>query len=331
MIRDPRLFALLALVACLGPLGAPSLADAQQPTSPRRIGVLLVAYALEDKYAQEFRQGLLAAGYSEGRDVLIEWRSANGNFAQIPQLVAELIQSKPELIVVESTAAAQAVRGATSTIPIVMAVVADPVGSGLVTSLAHPGGNVTGLSVMTPELSVKRLQLLKETVPRVANVTVLWNPDTSFHAKVVQDLKAVAPSLSIELKFIAARTQEEIYLAFSAANLAHAQALFVIEDPFFDTQRVTLAKLASEARLPAIYGGRRYVDAGGLMSYTTSFRDLMRRSAEYVDKILKGAKPSDLPIQQPTKFELILNLKTAKALGLTFPESILVRADDVIR
>ena len=309
----------------------PQSAYAQQPVLPRRIGVLLSANSPGSKEAQAFRQGLLNAGYAEGRDVVIELRSANGDYAQVPALVADLVQRKVDVIVVDSTVAARSAKQATSTIPIVMTLIADPIGSGLVANLAHPGGNVTGLSLMLADTTAKRLQLLKETVPRIAHVTVLWNPDTSFHAKVVQDLKAVAPSLSIELKFIAARTQEEIYLAFSAANLAHAQALFVIEDPFFDTQRVTLAKLASEARLPAIYGGRRYVDAGGLMSYTTSFRDLMRRSAEYVDKILKGAKPSDLPIQQPTKFELILNLKTAKALGLTFPESILVRADDVIR
>jgi putative ABC transport system substrate-binding protein len=217
--------------------------------------VLLVAYSVEDKYAQEFRQGLTDAGYSEGRDVLIEWRSANGNFAQIPSLVTELIEGKPELIVVESTAAAQGVKRATSTIPIVMAVVADPVGSGLVASLAHPSGNITGLSVMTPELSVKRLQLLKDAIPRLVRVAVLWNPDTSFHTKVVQDLKSAAPSLSIELLFLAARTPAEIDLAFLPTNLAHAQALLVIEDPVFDTQRMTLAKLAAKAHLPAIYGG----------------------------------------------------------------------------
>jgi putative ABC transport system substrate-binding protein len=183
---------------------------------------------------------------------------------------------------------------------------------------------------MTPEVSAKRLQLLKEVVPRVARIAVLWDPNNPFHAKVVQDLKAAAPSLSIEIKVIGAGTPEEIDLAFSAANLANAQALLVIEDPFFDIHRMTLVELASKARLPAIYGVRRFVDAGGLMSYSTSFRDLMRRSAGYVDKILKGAKPGDLPIEQPTKFELVVNLKTAQALGLTIPPSILARADEVI-
>ena len=219
------------------------------------------------------------------------------------------------MIVVESTVAAQAVKRATSTIPIVMAIVADPVGSGLVANLAHPGGNVTGLSMMMAELSAKRLQLLKEAIPRLTRVAVLWNPDTPYHPKVIEDLKAAAPSLSIELSFVGVRTPEEIGPAFSAVSRAHAQALYVIEDPLFFTHRMTLLKLASKARLPAIYGEREFADAGGLMSYGPNFGDLFRRSAGYVDKILKGAKPGDLPIEQPTKFELVVNLKTAKALG----------------
>jgi putative ABC transport system substrate-binding protein len=306
-------------------------ADAQQPASLRRIGVLLGALSPESKEAQAFRQGLLDAGYSDGRDVVIEWRTASGDYARLPALAADLVQRKVDVIVVQSTPAAQAAQRATSTIPIVMATVADPIGSGLVANLAHPGGNITGLSTMVVELSAKRLQLLKEAIPRVARVAVLWNPDTSFHTKVVQDLKAAAPSLSIELNFVAARTPEEFGPAFSAVSRARAQALYVIEDSFFVNRRAMLIKLASKARLPAIYGFRLYVDDGGLMSYGANFADHLRRSAGYVDKILKGAKPGDLPIEQPTKFELVVNLKTARALGLTIPESILLRADEVIR
>jgi putative ABC transport system substrate-binding protein len=212
-----------------------------------------------------------------------------------------------------------------------MALVADPVGSGLAASLAHPGGNVTGLSVMTAELSAKRLQLLKDTIPRLARVGVLWNPNSPFHTKVIEELKAATPSLSIELSFVGVRTPKEIGPAFSAVSREHAQALYIIEGPLFFTHRMTLLKLASSARLPVIYAYRAFAEEGGLMSYGTSLSDLMRRSAWYVDKILKGAKPGDLPIEQPTKFELVVNLKTAKALGLIIPESVLLQADEVVR
>jgi putative ABC transport system substrate-binding protein len=331
LTRRLLLLALIALAACLGPLGLASAADTQQPAPPRRIGVLLGGFSLDDKDVQAFRQGLLDAGYSEGRDVVIEWRSASGDYARVPELAADLVHRKVEVIVVTTTIAAQAVKRATSTIPIVMARVADPVGSGLVASLAHPGGNVTGLSMMMAELSAKRLQLLKEAIPRITRVAVLWNPVTPWHAKVVEDLKAAAPSLSIELKLVDVRTPEEFGPAFSAVSRARAQALYVIEDAFFFTHRATLLKLASKARLPIIYAYRAFADEGGLMSYGANSGDLFRRSAGYVDKILRGAKPGDLPIEQPTKFELVVNLNTAKALGITIPESILLRADEVIR
>ena len=246
-------------------------------------------------------------------------------------MAVDLVQRKVDVIVVDSTVATRALERATSSIPIVMAIVADPVGSGLVASLAHPGGNVTGLSLMITELSAKRLQLLKEAIPRLTRVAVLWNPDTPYHTKVVEDLKATAPSMSIKLNFVPTRTPEEIGPAFSAVSRAHARALYVVSDPLFITHRTTLLKLASKARLPVTYGERTFVDGGGLMSYGPNFGDLVRRSAGYVDKILKGAKPSDLPIEQPTKFEFVVNLKTAKALGITIPQSILLRADEVIR
>jgi putative ABC transport system substrate-binding protein len=321
---------LAALAGGAAIASGPPGAYAQRSASPRYIGVLLAVYSPESKEAQAFRQGLRDAGYVEGRDVVIEWRWASGDYARIPELVADLVQRKVDVIVVDSTVAAQAAKRSTSSIPIVIHV-ADPVGSGLVASFAHPGGNVTGLSIMMAELSGKRLQLLKEAIPTLTRVSVLWNPDTPFHAKVIESLKAAAPSLSIELSFARARTPEEFGPAFSGISRARAQALYVIGDPFFFAHRATLFRLASEARLPGIYGARQFVDAGGLMSYGTDSSDSLRRSVGYVDKILKGAKPGDLPIEQPTKFELVVNLKTAKALGLAIPESILLQADEVIR
>ncbi len=331
MIRRALVRGLATLAAFLGPFGLINAADAQQPASPRRIGVLLAVFSPESKEAQAFREGLRDAGYVEGRDVVIEWRSVSGDYARAPALAADLVQRKLDVIVVESTPAAQAVKRATSIIPVVLAVVADPVASGLVANLAHPGGNITGLSGMGVEFSAKRLQLLKETIPRLTRVAVLRNPSNPWHAKVVEDLKAVAPSLSIELSVVGVRTPEEIGPAFSAVSRAHAQALYVIGDGFFIAHRAMLVKLASKDRLPTIYWARHFADAGGLMSYGPNFGEVWYRSAGYVDKILKGAKPGNLPIEQPTKFELVVNLKTAKALGLTIPESILLRADEVIR
>jgi putative ABC transport system substrate-binding protein len=319
------------LAACLGLFALPRIADGQQPAAPRRIGVLSVAFSAESREARAFQQGLRDAGYTEGRDVVIEWRSANGHYDRVPELVDDLVHRKVDVIVVGSTVAVQAVQRATSTIPIVMAAVADPIGSGLVANLAHPGGNVTGLAPMTVELSAKRLQLLKETMPRLTRVAVLWNPTTPYHPKVIEDLKAAAPSLSIELSFVSVQTPLEFGPAFAAVNRAHAQALYVIEAPFFLTHQTTLLRLTLEARLPAIFGTRAFADAGGLMSYGVNYSEQYRRSAGYVDKILKGAKPGDLPIEQPTAIDFVVNLKTAKTLGLAIPESILLRADEVIR
>jgi len=329
--RQNFAFAVLVLAACLGSFQLVFAADAQQRASPRHIGVLLAIFSPEGKEVQAFREGLRDIGYSEGGDVVIEWRSVNGNYDRVPELAADLVQRKVEIIVVDSTVAAQAVKRATSTIPIVMMVVADPVGSGVVANLAHPGGNITGFSLMTAELSAKRLQLLKEAIPRLTRVAVLWNPATPWHPKAIEDLKAVAPSLSLALSFASARTLEEIGPAFSAVRREHAQALYFLGDPFFFTNRTAFLKAASNARLPTIHTTREYVDAGALISYGANFADLCRRSAGYVDKILKGANPGDLPIEQPTKLELVVNLKTAKTLGITIPQSILLRADEVIR
>ena len=322
---------LAALAASRAIVFKPQSAYAQQPAAPRRIGVLVVSFSPESKEAQAFRQGLLDAGYSEGRDVVIEWRFANGDYNRVPGLAADLVQSKVDVIIADTTVAAQGVKRATSTIPIVMAFVADPVAAGLVTSLARPGGNVTGLSMMIPELSTKRLHLLKEIDPRLARAAVLWNPVSPFHVKVIEELKAASPLLGIELSFISVQKSEEIDPAFSAVIRARAQALYVIEEPVIYTHRMTLLNLVSKARIPAIYPVRRFVDDGGLISYGTNFDDLFRRSAGYVDKILKGAKPADLPVAQPIKFELVVNLKTAKTLGITIPQSILLQANEVIR
>jgi putative tryptophan/tyrosine transport system substrate-binding protein len=321
---------LAALAACLGPLGLASAADAQQPTSPRRIGVL-EGGGWPEELVQAFRQGLQEAGYAEGRDVVIEWRSPRGDFARVPELIADLVQHKVEVIVTTSTPETQAAKRATSTIPIVMALISDPVGSGLVASLAHPGGNITGLSTMYADISAKRLQLLKEAIPRLTRVAVMWNPDTPPHTQAIQELNAAAPSLFIELSFVGVRTPEEIGPAFSAVNRAHAKAIYVLDDAFFSAHRTELLKLGLKARLPVIYWQKEVAYEGGLMAYGPDVRDMCRRSALYVGRILKGAKPGDLPIEQPTKFDLVVNLKTAKALGITVPESILLRADEVIR
>jgi putative tryptophan/tyrosine transport system substrate-binding protein len=331
MSRRAFTSALGALAARLGLVGLPSAAEAQPPTSRRRIGVLFVLLSPEGKEAQAFGQRLRDAGYVEGRDVVIDWRSANGDYARLPQLAADLVERKVDVIVGDTTPAIRAAQRATSTIPIVMAIVADPVGDGLVASLSQPGGNVTGLSIMLAELSAKRLQLLKEAVPSLTRVVALWNPPTPYHAKAVESLKSVAPSLAIELSVVSVRKPEEIVPAFEAVNRARAQALYVIDCPPFFTHRTTLLGLATKARLAVISGERPYADEGGLMSYGPSYEDQLRRSAEYVDKILKGAKPSGLPIEQPTKFTLVVNLTSARLLGITISDSILLRADDVIR
>jgi putative ABC transport system substrate-binding protein len=262
--------------------------------------------------------------------VVIEWRSAKGDYDRVPELVADLVRSRVDVIVQDSTFGTLETKRSTSTIPVVMALVVDPVGSGLVESLARPGGNVTGLSMMTTELNSKRLQLLKEATPQLTRAAVLWNPDHPFHSQVVEDLKVIAPSLSIELSFVGVRTPEQFGPAFWDVSRAKAQALYVVEDPIFFAHRMILLKLASAARLPTIHELRRFPEEGALMSYGPDLQDLFRRAAIYVGRILKGAKPADLPVEQPTKFELVINLKTAKALGLEMPPTMLALADEVI-
>jgi putative ABC transport system substrate-binding protein len=334
LTRRRLLLALISLATGLRPFSLASGADAQQPNRVPVVGYLAQATGPDDPLTMAWRQGLRELGYVEGRTIRVEFRTAQGHPDRLPGLAEELVQLNVDVIFTGSTLGAQALKRTTSTIPIVMALVTDPVGSGLVASLAHPGGNVTGLSSITTELSSKRLQLLKEAIPRLARVAVMWNPDTPltpWQAKAVEDLNAAAASMSIHLNFVRARAPSDFDAAFSAMRQARAQALHVIENPAFYANRMTLAMLASKARLPTISGTRAFADAGALMSYGVDYADQMRRAAEYIDKILKGAKPGDLPIEQPTKFELVVNLKTAKALGITIPESILVRADEVIK
>jgi putative ABC transport system substrate-binding protein len=305
----------------------PVLAHAQL-TAPRRIGVLLVGLLPDSKQAQHLRLGLRDVGYLEGRNLVIEWRAAKGDYALVPELISDLVRSKVELIVMDSTVATQIAMRTAPTIPIVMALVTDPVGSGLVKSLISPGGNVTGLSMMTKDLNSKRLQLLKEVTSGLSRVAIISNPDHPFHAQVVDDLKALAPSLALQLVSAGVRTPDQFEAAF--ASIGDAQGLYVVEDPIFFAHRETLLRLAARARLPTLHELRRFPEHGALMSYGPDLHDLFRRSALYVDRILKGAKPAELPVEQPTRFELVINLTTAKTLGLDIPPTLLSLADDLI-
>jgi putative ABC transport system substrate-binding protein len=315
-------------------LAASFAAEAQQAARIARIGYLTGNLATSLHLQEAFRQGLRDLGYFEGRNVVIEYRDAEGKYERLPALAAELVALKVDVIVVPSTPAALAAKHATGTIPIVLAWVADPVGSGLVTSLARPGGNVTGLSFLAPELVGKRLELLKQAVPGVSRVAALWHPgdygeQTERH--MLKEADVAARALGVRLQVVEARGPEDFDRAFSDMTRARAGAVTVQSTNIFLLERRRLVELAAKNRLPAMYLAREFVDAGGLMSYGPNVADLFRRAATYVDKILKGARPADLPVEQPTKFELVINLKTAKALGLTISQSVLGRADEVIQ
>jgi putative tryptophan/tyrosine transport system substrate-binding protein len=313
----------LTLSLCLAPLG-----EAQQTGKVYRVGELLTQYNPTDT----FRQSLRGLGYEEGRNLVIEYRWHEGKFDRLPALVAELVSLKPDVIFVTGNEPTAAVKAATTTIPIVFASVGDPVGLGLVSSLARPGGNVTGFSAVVPEgFAAKQFELLHEAVPGAARIAVLINPANAGHRGGLSQTVAAAEQLKVKLQILEARTLGELQSAFEAATRARAGAVHVYGDPLTWFHRARIAQLAAMARLPAIYQFRDNVAAGGLMSYGASNADLLRRSAGYVDKILKGAKPADLPVEQPTKFELVINMKTAKALGLTIPQSLLVRADEIIQ
>jgi putative ABC transport system substrate-binding protein len=323
--------ALLIVTLVLGILAALLPAAAQRPAIAPRVGVLAVSFSASSPMAETFRQAVRELGYAEGRNILIEWRYAGGRYDLLPGLAAELVGRKVDVIVTESTVATLAAKKAGATIPIVMALAADPVGSGLVRSLARPGGNITGLSMMLPELAAKRLELLKELVPRAARVAVLVNPDTPWHRVSLTKMRGAARALRVQPQFVEARAPDAFERAFAAMKSGRADALQVLGDPVFLNNRSRLLQLAERNRLPAIYEEGAMVHDGGLMAWGVNFAHLFQRAAWYVDKILRGAKPADLPIEQPTKFELVLNLKAAKALGLTIPQSLLLRADEVIR
>jgi putative tryptophan/tyrosine transport system substrate-binding protein len=324
-------------IAALGGslLGLPCAAVAQQPSRMPRIGYVSLSMASGDPRPRDaFLQGLRDLGYAEGKNVLIEYRDAEGKTERFGALAADLVALKVDVIVTGGgTLGALAAQQATTTIPIVFGAVGDPVGEGLVASLARPGGNVTGLSVNSPELASKSLELLKQTVPGMTRVALLMKPDAMPDRARKDRLElwdGAARALGVRLQVVEARRPEDFYRAFADMTKARADALTVIATPLFDTERRRLVELATARRLPTVYTFRPYVEAGGLMSYGPDLSHLGRRAAGYVDRILKGAKPGDLPVEQPTKFELVINLKTAKALGLTIPPSLLQRADQLI-
>jgi putative tryptophan/tyrosine transport system substrate-binding protein len=282
---------------------------------------------------EAFLEGMRALGYVEGQHFVLEYRGAQGQFEGFPDLAAELVRLKVEVIVAQGTPAALAAKHATTTIPIVMVGVGDPVGSGLVASLARPGGNITGLSNLSPELVRKQLEFLKDVRPTVSRVAVLWNPANPASHLMVRAADVAAQALGVQLHLVEARGRgpDAFDSAFAAMTNAHADALLVLADTIFFEHRRRLAELAAMSHLPTMYQGREHVEAGGLISYAASVPDVWRHGATYVDKILKGAKPADLPVEQPTRFELVINLKTAQALGITMPPSLLLLADEVIR
>ena len=314
-----------------GLLAAPLASEAQQPGKVYRVGVLeTTPVALNAANLDAFRLGLKELGYVEGRNLVIEYRSADGRPERFPALATELVRSKVDLILTRGTPAVIAAKNATPTIPIVMAASGDPLGTRVVTGLARPGANVTGLSALTAELSGKRLQLLKEAVPGIGRVAALLDMGNPTFAIQWQEIKAAALSIDVRPQLLDVRKGEDFGSAFDTAIKQRADAVIVGLGTVTQSNVGLVTDLAARRRLPSIYFSREFVDAGGFMAYGVSYPDLYRRAAKYVDKILQGAKPADLPIEQPTKYELVINLKTAKALGLTIPPSLLQRADQVI-
>jgi ABC-type uncharacterized transport system substrate-binding protein len=308
----------------------PLAARAQQAGKVYRIGFLFYGSPGPSPEVEAFRQGLREHGYVEGQNIAVEYRFASGQVGQLPELAAELVRLKVDVIVTPTTPASMAAKQATSTIPIVIAGVADAVGAGLVADFARPGGNVTGLTSISAELGGKRLELLKGVVAKASRVAVLYNPADRSNVLVLKELEEAAPALGMTLQPLEVREPGEFEGAFAAMNRERADALFGAAGVLTYEHRKTVVDLAAKSRIPTLWGHRQFVDAGGLMSYAVNFYDQCRRAATYVDQILKGAKPGDLPVQQPTKFEFIINLETAKALGLTIPPTLLALADEVI-
>jgi len=307
-------------------------ANAQPVKKVPRIGVLLPGtQAASSQFAAAFTQGLREHGYVEGHNIVVERRFADNKAERRSEFAAELVRLKVDVIVTTSDGAIVAVREQTQTIPIVMANSTDPVGTGFVASLAHPGGNVTGLTLISPELSAKRLELLKEAVPGLSRVAIMWNPDARGAVLEYKETESAAHSLRLQLQSVEVSRADDFDRTSSALTAGGAQALIVVGSAFAFANQGRIAGLAQKHRLPSMFGQREFADAGGLIAYGSNLADNWRRTATFVDKILKGAKPGDLPVEQPTKFELVINLKTAKALGLTLPQSLLQRADEVIQ
>jgi ABC-type uncharacterized transport system substrate-binding protein len=309
-----------------------NLSEAQQATKIPRIGLLLTGTLSSSSYSLEaFRNGLRDLGYVEGKNILVEYRYAEGKPDRLPSLAAELVRLKVDVIVTTGTPPSQAAKTATTTIPIVMALISDPVGAGLVASLARPGGNITGLSSVSQDLSGKRLELLKEAIPKVSRVGVLYDPNDPAKVAEFKEIEVAARPLGVHLQSLEVRSLDELESAFKAATRGKAAALLVLPTTILSTRTKQIAELSAKNRLPTMFATSQCMDAGGLMSYGPDYADLWRRAATYVDKILKGAKPADLPVEQPMKFELVINLKTAKQIGLTIPPNVLARADRVIK
>ena len=307
-------------------------AEAQQAKKVPRIGYLSRSSASGNlPRIEAFRQGLRELGYVEGQTFFIEYRYAEGKFERLPNLAADLVSLKVDVIVAPGTGPVSAAKQATRTIPIVMVNAANPVGDGFVSSLARPGGNITGLTTIAPDLSGKRLELLKEAVPKASRMAVLWNPVVQQRIIRFKETQVAARAFGLQLQSVEARAASDLEPAFSAMTEGRANALIVLGDGMFNANRTLILDLAAKSRLPAMFNEEEYVLAGGLMVYGPSTNDLSRRAATYVDKILKGVKPADLPVEQPTKFELVINLKAAKQIGLTIPSNMLARADKVIK
>jgi putative ABC transport system substrate-binding protein len=305
------------------------VAAAQSPPQLVRVGFLSASLPAADQMRPGLVDGLRQHGYAEGQNLVLETRYAEGRFERLPDLAAELVRLRCDVIVAAVTQASLAARDATATIPIVMIGVADPVAAGLVASLAHPGSNVTGTSGATTQVVGKQLELLKETFPDVARVAVLWNPaNPVYQALQLREAAIAARTLRIELQLFEARTPSD--LERSLASIATRRPLLLMGDPLFNAHRRRITELATARRVPIVTSLREYAEAGALLTYGSNFTDLARRSAVYVDRILKGAKPADLPVEEPTRFELVINRKTAKALGLTIPPSLLLRADQFV-
>jgi putative tryptophan/tyrosine transport system substrate-binding protein len=309
-----------------------SSAEAQQPKKVARIAYLAASPASANGGRLEaFRQGLREIGYVQGENIVIVDRYAEGKFDRLPVLAAELVRLKVDVIITAGPPVTRAVKEATATIPVVMAQDGDPVGNGFVASLARPGGNITGMSQLAPEISGKQLELLKETVPKLTRVAVLGTSTRPGNAHALEQTELAAGTFGVRLQYLDVRDPKDIETAFREAHKARAGAVLVLQGPVFTSQRTQVADLAAKTRIPAIYPQTEYTDAGGFMCYGVNTSDLFRRAAYHVDKILKGAKPADLPIEQPQKFELVINLKAAKQIRLTVPPNVLARADRVIR